>query len=163
MKIAVSAKGKERNSPVDPRFGRAPWFVILDSDTGEVVDALDNTAARDAAHGAGINAATVVAEAGVGAVLTGKVGPKAFAVLDSAGIKVISGVNGTVSDALELFRSGGVRHDQGPAADGHSASPAGAGQSAARGGGQGRGYGGGGRGAGGGRGEGGCGCGRRGR
>ena len=163
MKIAVSSQGKEKNSPVDPRFGRAPWFVILDSDSGEVVDVLDNTAAQDAAHGAGINAATVVAEAGVGAVLTGRVGPKAFTVLDAAGIKVISDVTGTVSDALELFRSGGVRHDQGPTADGHSTPPAGAGQSAARGGGQGRGCGGAGRGAGGGgRGKGGCGCGRRG-
>ena len=169
MKIAVSAQGREKNSPVDPRFGRAAWFVILDSDTGEITNVLDNRAAQDAPHGAGINAATVVAESGAQAVLTGRVGPKAFTVLDAAGIKVISDVAGTVEDALARFRSGSVRHDSGPTADGHAPvepqPPAGAPAGAGRGrcGGAGMGRGGGAGMGGGGRGRGGCGCGGRGR
>lgn len=167
MKIAISTQGREKNSPVDPRFGRAAWFVIIDSETGDIVDVLDNRAAQDAAHGAGINAATVVAESGAQAVLTGRVGPKAFAVLDAAGINVISDVSGTVEDALERFRSGSVKHDSGPTSDGHTTMApgpaAGAAPAAGRGrcGGAGMGRGGGAGMGGGGRGRGGCGRGNR--
>lgn len=169
MKIAVSSQGREKTSAVDPRFGRASWFVVLDSETGDVVDVIDNTAAQDAAHGAGINAATVVAESGVNAVLTGRVGPKAFAVLDAAGIKVVSDMNGTVEDALARFQAGGMEHDKAPTSNGHPSMaggnispPAGGG---GRCGGAGMGRGGGAGMGGGGRGRGGCGCGggRRGR
>ncbi len=172
MKVAVSAQGTEKSSPVDPKFGRAPWFVILDSDTGEIVKVIDNRAAQDAAHGAGINAATVVGESGVEVVLTGRVGPKAFVVLDAAGIKVVSNVDGTVEDAFEKFRSGNVKHDAGPTADGHvpmesKMAGSGAGMAGAGGrgmcGGAGMGRGGGAGMGGGGRGRGGCGCGGRGR
>ena len=36
MKIAVTAQGGELTSELDPRFGRAAWFVIVDTDTGEL-------------------------------------------------------------------------------------------------------------------------------
>ncbi len=114
MKIAVSSTGKDLNSPVDPRFGRAQYFVIVDSDTMQVVDVIDNTSAQAAAHGAGINAATMVAQSGAEVVLTGRVGPKAFVVLSSAGIGVVSDMAGTVKDAVELFLSGKVQVDGGP-------------------------------------------------
>ncbi len=167
MKIAVSSQGKEKSSPVDPRFGRAAWFVILDSSTGDVVDVLDNRAAQEAAHGAGINAATVVAESGAQAVLTGRMGPKAFAVLDAAGVKVISSMSGTVEEAFAKFRAGSLEHDAAPSSNGHPAmtaepslSPGGTGRGRCGGAGMGRG---GGAGlGGGGRGRGGCGCGGRG-
>ncbi len=163
MKVAISAQGKDGSSAVDPRFGRAPWFVIMDSDSGEIVEVIDNQAAQDAAHGAGINAATRVAEAGVHAVLTGRVGPKAFTVLDAAGIKVVSDVQGSVQQALEAFRKGDASFDYGPTSDGHSSGPGAvsygnsAGAGAGAGGGRGK-CGGKGRGGGGGRGRGGCGC-----
>ncbi len=161
MKIAISAQGREMNSPVDPRFGRAAWLIIIDSDTRQIVDVIDNTAARDAAHGAGINAATVVAESGAEVVLTGRVGPKAFAVLDAAGIKVISDANGTVEETLNAFLSGGLTPDSAPTSDGHSSGPGAASFSQPAGGGGGRGRCGGGAGrggGGGGRGQGRCGC-----
>ncbi len=119
MKIAVSSSGTDLNSPVDPRFGRAQYFVIVDSDSRQVVNVVDNTSAQNAAHGAGINAATNVAQAGAKVVLTGQMGPKAFAVLNAANIEVISNAGGTVAQAVEQFLSGGLKPDGGPSGTPH--------------------------------------------
>ena len=106
MKIVVSAMGTDLDSIVDPRFGRAAFLLIVDSDTGTLVEALDNSPARDAAQGAGIRAAALVADKGVKGILTGRVGPKALPILEKAGIQVVSDVSGTVREAVEKFRFG---------------------------------------------------------
>lgn len=172
MRIAISATGQGMDSNLDPRFGRADYLLIIETDTMEVVQVIDNRASQNAAHGAGINAASMVVDAGAQAVLTGQVGPKAFAVLDAAGVKVISDMSGTVRDAVERFNHGNVSASSGPDVDAHSRvvmPPSntrfgGPGQGAGPGaGGRCRGAGGGGRGLGGGRGAGGGGGGGRGR
>ena len=99
MKIAVSATGTGLDAQVDPRFGRCQYFIIIDPDTMEF-EAVANSAAM-AGGGAGVSAAQMVAGKGVDAVLTGNCGPNAFAVLGSAGIKVMVGVTGTVQDAVQ--------------------------------------------------------------
>jgi predicted Fe-Mo cluster-binding NifX family protein len=106
MKIVISSSGPEMDAAVDPRFGRAAYFLIVDSDNGELLEAIDNSAGRDAAQGAGIGAAALVAEKGVTTILTGRVGPKAMAVVEKANIDVVSNVSGTVRDAVDQFRSG---------------------------------------------------------
>jgi len=106
MKIAVSAKGTELGSPVDPRFGRAPYLLIVDSVSGGIVEVIDNRPAADAAQGAGINAAGRIAEAGATAILTGVVGPKAAAVCQQAGIAMQNGAEGTVAEAVGHFLRG---------------------------------------------------------
>ena len=61
------------------------------------------------AQGAGIQTAERVAGAGVDAVLSGYVGPKAFEALQAAGIKVCQDLDGlTVREAVERFKSGGA-------------------------------------------------------
>ena len=60
MKIAISAEGDTQNSPVDPRFGRARWFVLYDSDSGQY-EAVDNSASAEAMQGAGPKAAELLA------------------------------------------------------------------------------------------------------
>ncbi len=119
MKIAISATASDLNSEVDPRFGRARYFLIVDSDSGELLEVIDNSEGINAPHGAGINAASKVAEAGAEAVLTGRVGPKAFAVFNAAGIRVCSNVAGKVRDAIKKFQNGSLSFDKGPTADGH--------------------------------------------
>ena len=158
MKYAVSSTGKTMDANVDPRFGRAAFFVIVDSETGDIVSVLDNSAAIDAAHGAGINAAAMVADAGVDAVLTGRVGPKAWQVLEKAGVKIISDVSGTVASAVNAQQNSLAQADTASASDGHAPvnTGTGQGQGCRRAGGSGMGMG---RGLGGGRG---CGCGGRG-
>lgn len=160
MKVAVSATGPGLDSSVDPRFGRANYFVIVESETGEIAGVIDNRSAQDAAHGAGINAATLVAESGANVVLTGQVGPKAYAVLEAAGIRIVSGAAGTVKEAVQKFASGGASGLTGPTCDAHQGlAPPSQTSSPGMVGGGGRGMGGGGRGMGGGGGRG-CGGGR---
>jgi len=45
MKIAVTSNGRSKTSAVDERFGRAPYFVVHDTEAGSY-EALDNTAGR---------------------------------------------------------------------------------------------------------------------
>jgi predicted Fe-Mo cluster-binding NifX family protein len=106
MKIAVSATGKDLSSTVDPRFGRAAYLLIVDPDTKTIVEAIDNQAAGEAAQGAGIKAAGLIADAGAAAVLTGVVGPKAAAVCEKAGIAMLNNITGTVAEAIDQFRAG---------------------------------------------------------
>lgn len=105
MKIVVTAEGATLDSPVDPRFGRARYFVLVDTDSGELA-AHDNVQNLNAPQGAGIQAAQTVARLGAGAVLTGHVGPKAFAVLQGAGVTVCTGAAGTVQEALAAYQAG---------------------------------------------------------
>jgi len=153
MKIAISATGKDMDSAIDPRFGRAGYFIIVDTESGNIVNVIDNLAAQDAAQGAGINAATLVAGSGAQTVLTGQIGPKAFEVLQASGIKMISNVSGTVREAIEQYRKGAIPSpDEVPSAavnSGKTFGPSFGGRGMG-GGGRGRGMGGGGRGMGGG-------------
>ena len=105
-KIAVSSQGPGLDDPVDPRFGRAAGFVIVDPQTMEFTY-LDNLAARDMASGAGIQAAETVARSGARIVLTGQVGPKAQQVLSAADIQVVEDLGGlTVRKVVTRFRNG---------------------------------------------------------
>jgi predicted Fe-Mo cluster-binding NifX family protein len=104
MKIAVSASSPELDSPVDPRFGRCPYFLIVDPETMEF-EIVENPYVG-ASGGAGIQAAQLVAGKGVQAVLTGSCGPNAFQTLQAAGAKVVVGVTETVREAVQQFMSG---------------------------------------------------------
>jgi predicted Fe-Mo cluster-binding NifX family protein len=97
-KLCVSAKGPSLDAEVDPNFGRAAYFLIVDPKTLEF-KALANPHSQ-AGHGAGIQSAQLVAGQEVSAVLTGQVGPNAQRVLESAGIRIISAENCTVREAL---------------------------------------------------------------
>lgn len=120
MKIAISATGKDLDSQLDPRFGRASYFIIIDSNTREILQVIDNRLAQEAAHGAGINAASRVAGSGAQVVLTGRMGPKAYSVLQAGGVKIFSGLDGKVSDAIEAFLSGKSESLSNPNANVHS-------------------------------------------
>jgi len=105
MKVAVTAQGKDMQSRSDPAFGRAKYFIVIDTETGEFT-VHDNKQNLNAVQGAGIQSGRNVAELGVEAVITGNVGPKAFATLNASGIKVYIGSDGTVAEALERFKAG---------------------------------------------------------
>ncbi|MBU9888357.1 MAG: NifB/NifX family molybdenum-iron cluster-binding protein [Candidatus Omnitrophica bacterium] len=112
MKIAITSEGKSPAAAVDPRFGRCKYFIVYDSDSG-AFESLENTHAQ-ASGGAGIQAGQWMVSKGVEAVLTGHVGPNASGVLLPAGIKIYTGVSGTVAEAFERFRKGEL-----PTAPGH--------------------------------------------
>ncbi len=103
MKIAVSSTGPSLDAPMDERFGRCPCFVIADS-AGVDFDPVTNPCATQG-HGAGIQAARLVAEKGVTVVLTGRCGPNASDTLAAAGVSVVTGCGGTVRQVLERYQA----------------------------------------------------------
>ena len=118
MKIAVSATGRNLDDPVDPRFGRAAYILIVDGETDQYV-AIDNGENVRAFKGAGIQAATAISNQGAQVLLTGYCGPNAFKTLTAAGIKVVSDVSGTVRQVIDTFKSGVYSYSTGANADGH--------------------------------------------
>ena len=105
MKIAITSTGPDLESAVDERFGRARYILITDPQANDF-EVIDNSADSTARQGAGVQAAQMMADNGVGWVLTGHVGPKAFQVLNMAGIKIGTGTSGTCREVLERFRRG---------------------------------------------------------
>ncbi len=99
MIIAVTAQQGRMDAQVDPRFGRAAFFMIANTQTMEVYP-YDNAAGAGAGNGAGTAAAQLMSEHRVDFLLTGKVGPKAADALEKAGIRVMEGVEGTVEEVL---------------------------------------------------------------
>jgi predicted Fe-Mo cluster-binding NifX family protein len=118
MKIAVTAAGRDLSSNVDPRFGRAAYFVIFDTETNEV-DAVANAQNLDLPQGAGIQAAKTIIEQGVAVLITGHCGPKAFKVLKTAGVRIMTGAGGKVADALQQFSQGQLTQAGGADVEGH--------------------------------------------
>lgn len=104
MKVAITAQGKTVDSQVDPRFGRAVQFVVVDTDTDEF-QTHDNSVNVQAASGAGVQAAKALIDLGVGAVITGNIGPKAMEVLQAANLDIYAGVTGAVQDALQRLKA----------------------------------------------------------
>lgn len=112
MKVAVTVTGKTLEDPVDARFGRAQGFIVCDTE-GDDWEYVDNAQNVNAISGAGVQAAQNIAAHDVAAVITGHVGPKAFSVLSAAGVKVFTGASGSVKEALEAYRSGGLQEAAG--------------------------------------------------
>jgi len=105
MKIAVTSKGAEIDTEVDPRFGRAAYILIVDSETFDF-EVLDNKENVNALKGAGIQAASMVSEKGVEVLLTGFCGPNAFKVMEAANIGVVNDASGSVRDAVKAYLDG---------------------------------------------------------
>jgi len=107
MKIAVSSTGPDIYSSVDPRFGRCQYFVIVDLEDMSF-EAVPNTAGASQG-GAGIQSAKLVVDKGAEAILTGRVGPKAYEVLSHADLDVITCVSGMVRDAARHYKQGALK------------------------------------------------------
>jgi len=107
MKIAVSSSGESLDSPVDPRFGRCPFFIIVELDGKDIKDtrAVKNTAMMQGG-GAGITAAELVGNQGADAIIAFNYGPRAFGVLSELGIEMYQGVQGTVKENIEQYVQG---------------------------------------------------------
>ena len=112
MIIAVTAKGKTLDDQVDPRFGRCPYFLVVDTETSEA-EAIENPNLA-LGGGAGIQSAQLMAERNVKVVLTGNCGPNAYQTLAAAEVEIIVGASGTIREAVEQFKSGALSSTQGP-------------------------------------------------
>jgi predicted Fe-Mo cluster-binding NifX family protein len=106
MKIAISSTGKGIESQVDTRFGRCPYFVIVEIENKEIknVKTIENTA-KAQMGGAGITAGEIVANEKVDAIITQNLGPRAFSVFSQFGIKIYQG-QGKIKEVLQEFIDG---------------------------------------------------------
>jgi len=118
MKIAVSSTGDELISEMDPRFGRATYFIVVDPKTLEY-EAVENAQNLNLPQGAGIQAAKTIVDNKVDVLISGNCGPKAFDVLNAADIKVVTGAKGRVIDAITQYKNGHLEAVGGPNVEGH--------------------------------------------
>lgn len=102
--IAISSTGNTLDSEVDPNFGKAKWFILVNTETMEY-EAIEGVG-EDVQTGAGRAAAEIIIGTGVGGVLTGEVGGNAAALLSNARIYVFTGASGTVEYAIEQYKLG---------------------------------------------------------
>ena len=118
MKIAVTSTGTELTSEMDPRFGRAAYFLIIDSATLEF-DVIENIQSLNVPQGAGIQAGKAIVDSGAGVLITRNCGPKAFTVLNRAGIDVVTGAGGRVIDVVRQYTDGNFRSADKANVEGH--------------------------------------------
>jgi len=117
MKVCVSSVQPSLDSQIDPRFGRCPYFVIVDPETMQF-EAIPNVSSG-AIGGAGIQAAQTIASKRVKVLITGSIGPNAFQALSAAGIKTMTGTFGTVREVVEKYKRGELKGTDAPTVGGH--------------------------------------------
>jgi predicted Fe-Mo cluster-binding NifX family protein len=118
MKIAVTSTGPGLDAPVDPRFGRAQYILVVDLES-MAVEPIENPGVQ-ASGGAGVQTVQMVAAMGAAAVLTGNVGPNAHSALSAAGLKVHVGAAGTVRQAVEAYLQNELQETTEPSVGSHS-------------------------------------------
>ncbi len=118
MKVAFPTSGNDLNAPLDSRFGRAPRFLIYDLET-KTFEVLDNQQNLNAAQGAGIQSAETVARSGATILVSGHCGPKAFRILNAAGIQVYNTSASTIAEALEQYCEGRIAESKTADVEGH--------------------------------------------
>lgn len=104
MKIAISATGKTVENLLDMRFGRCEYFQIHDTESGEI-KILENKG-QNSSGGAGVAASNQLIYEKVDAIITGKLGPNAFELIQKSEIKAYKCENIVISSVLEKYKNG---------------------------------------------------------
>jgi len=103
MKLFITAEGNKLSSKPDDRFGRGNYFQIVDSETGEIIEAKENPF-KSGAHGVGIKTSNYVAK-NADVAICKKFGPKAAEVLKQSGVQMYITKGNTVKDVVEHFKN----------------------------------------------------------
>ena len=101
MKIAIPADSKAIDSGVCPSFGRAPYYIIYDTDLKQE-ETIINEAAQSQG-GAGIKAAQTLCDKKVDVVLVPRCGENASEVLKAANIKIYKTTNQSIENNINAF------------------------------------------------------------
>ncbi len=107
MKIAITTLGKTQLDPVDQRFGRAEYILILD-ENGTQLDCIEQGSLAPAS-GAGIAMAQKLVDAGIDALITGHLGPNAWQVLSESDIRLYQAASGNAADNLKAFNESSLQ------------------------------------------------------
>jgi len=84
MKIAVASEGKDEDSKISQRGGRAPYYLIFED--GKLVEKIKNPFAKGSG-GAGFSVAYMLANKNIDLVIAGKIGGNMESALKEKGIK----------------------------------------------------------------------------
>ena len=103
MRVVVPADTKSLDSVVCPSFGRAPHYLIYDTES-KIVQFIDNPAAHSQG-GAGIQASQFLLDQQIQAVLAPRCGKNAAEVLQAAGINIYKSINGSIQENLLLLQA----------------------------------------------------------
>lgn len=104
MKVVITSQKKEMSSQIDARFGRAAYFALYDTETGNV-DWLQNDVAGQQ-HGAGTGAVNRIANLGVEKIFAVVFGAKVKPILDELGIQmVVVDENETVGNIISMLQA----------------------------------------------------------
>ena len=118
MKLAITSTGRELDSNLAPRFGRAAYFIVVDPDT-MAFKVVENSQNLDLPQGAGIQAGKTIADHRYDVLITGHCGPKALKVLQKAGVEVMTCSGEKVIDAIAQFVHGEHEISAGADVEGH--------------------------------------------
>jgi predicted Fe-Mo cluster-binding NifX family protein len=110
MRLAFTTKGTKWDSQMDPRFGRAEYFLVYDEEKDELIP-VSNKDVEKEAHGAGPKAAQKLAEQNVKVLVTGNgPGGNAATVLQKIGLDCyIKAGEMTVKEAYEAYKNGSLQ------------------------------------------------------
>lgn len=118
MKIAITSTGQDLTADVDPRFGRAEYFLVVDTETLDF-KVVENQQNLNLPQGAGIQAGKTLINTGAKVLITGNCGPKAFNVLETGKVKIITGASGNVKDVVLKFNNGEMKYSNDANVEGH--------------------------------------------
>lgn len=118
MKVAITSRGSDLEAEFDPRFGRARFFILMDTDNG-LFTAHDNARNFDLVGRAGVSAARDMVRLRVDALITEKVGPRTFAALQAGNTDIYVGASGQVRNAVAQFKRGELERIEEPTIEEH--------------------------------------------
>ena len=104
MKIALPVDNNSRDTGICPSFGRAPYFLIYETETKKSTF-IDNSAIASQG-GAGIKAAQAIIDQGATILITPRCGENAAEVITAAGIKIYKSASDSVADNIAAFTQG---------------------------------------------------------
>lgn len=104
MKIAIPVDDNSMKTKVCISFGRAPFFLIYDTESKE--SSFLNNSAAASQGGAGIKAAQTIVDSQVSALLTPRCGENAAKVINAAKIKIYKTINDSLQENIAAFNEG---------------------------------------------------------
>lgn len=112
MKVAVAARGKTIRSRVHDRFGRCPFFILVDLESMGF-EAIENPGLEEK-DAAGVQACQMLIGKNVDSVVVKNIGHNSLVTLRGAGIKVYSGAAGTILSLIEKLKKGDLTPTEQP-------------------------------------------------
>ena len=107
MKIALPVNDTTQKTTICQSFGRAPFFLVYDSETEEKTYITNDATTNQG--GAGIKAAQNVVDSQAEVILTPRCGENAAQVIQAAGIKLYKTINDSVQDNITAFNAGRLK------------------------------------------------------